>query len=315
MQPSKSNALATLLGYAGLLLWAIAALLVAKLKNIPTFEILSIALAISFLVIVCKLTILRQWQRIKQPILLWIIGVIGIYGNAVTYMAAFKFAPPAHVDLINYLWPIFVIIGCSFLPKEKFTAKHLIAGLFGLSGVYLVITNNAGLVGFHTHFLTGYGLALLDAVIWSGYTLLSRYYGQTPIEMIGMYCGIGALLSLMLHFQFETTVIPSLSQLLTIIGIGSITSGLAYFLWDYGVKHGNFKLLSVLSYGNPIISVLLLVVFHEAKYSHTLVLACFLVAGGALIGSIKWQTVLKRIIARSNVLYSMYQNFRFSRLC
>ena len=127
----KSNSWATVIGYSGLVLWSLSPLMVAQLNNIPTFEILTIALSISFFVIAVKLTVQKQWQRIKQPLLIWLVGVIGIYGNDLTYIAAFKYAPPAHVDLINYLWPIFVILGSGLLPSEKFTYRHLLAGLLG----------------------------------------------------------------------------------------------------------------------------------------------------------------------------------------
>ena len=67
------------------------------------------------------------------------------------------------------------------------------------------------------------------------------------------------------------------------------TSGGAYFLWDFGIKHGNFKLLSNLSYGNPIISVLLLAAFHQAQLTINLLFACLFVVAGAVVGSVNWK--------------------------
>jgi drug/metabolite transporter (DMT)-like permease len=292
------NPWATAIGYSGLILWSLSPLMVAQLKNIPTFEILAIALSISFVVIALKLTIQNQWGRIKQPWLVWLIGVIGIFGNDLTYIAAFKYAPPAHVDLINYLWPIFVILGSSLLPSEKFTYKHLLAGLLGLTGFYILLTDGTSMAHFRPSYVIGYLLALLDALIWAAYTLLARYYGKTPIEMIGMYCGVGALFSLLTHCQFEATIIPSLTQGLIILFIGFSTSGTAYFLWDYGVKHGNFKLLSNLSYGNPIISILLLALFHQAQLTAALLFACFFVVAGAIVGSVNWQAGFAKLVSQ-----------------
>jgi drug/metabolite transporter (DMT)-like permease len=294
----KRRLIATSIGYISLLLWSLSPLLISQLKNIPTYEILAIALWLSFSVIAIKLTLFKQWHRIKQPLGIWIIGVVGIYGNDLTYIAAFKYAPPAHVDLINYLWPILVILGSSLLPEEKFTFKHLLAGLLGLTGIYILLIDGMNLTSFKSSYLIGYGLALLDAIIWATYTLLARYHGKTPLEMIGMYCGIGALLSSIIHWQFEANVAPSFSQWLIIAAIGLTTSGGAYFLWDYGVKRGNFKLLSSLSYGNPILSILLLVMFQKAQASLSLALACVFVVAGAAVGSINLQAIRSYIAVR-----------------
>ncbi len=300
----KSNSWATVIGYGGLVLWSLSPLMVAQLNNIPTFEILTIALSISFFVIAIKLTIQKQWGRIRQPFLIWLVGVIGIYGNDLTYIAAFKYAPPAHVDLINYLWPIFVILGSGLLPSEKFTYRHLLAGLLGLTGFYILLSSGTTIADFQWGYLKGYLLALLDALIWAVYTLIARHYGKTPMEMIGMYCGIGALLSAITHFQFEPTVIPSFKQGLIIIIIGLSTSGTAYFLWDYGIKYGNFKLLNCLSYGNPIISILLLAAFHEADLDNDLILACFFVVAGAIVGAVNWQIAIYKLTAKMKALAS-----------
>lgn len=293
----KTILIATLIGYGGLAIWSLSPLLVSYLQNIPTFEILAVTLSISFLVIATKLTIKKQWSLVKQPWFIWLIGVIGIYGNDLTYVAAFKYAPPVQVDLINYLWPILVILGSGLLPKEKFTYQHLGAGLLGLAGFYILITHGTGLSGIEMSHMPGYLLALLDAFIWATYTLLARYHGKTPVEMVGMYCGVGALLSFIFHCQVETTILPSMQQVLIMLGLGVSTSGAAYFLWEYGVKRGNFKLLSILSYGNPILSVLLLVLCKKAELSPALDIACLLVMGGAVVGSINWQHVRRKMIA------------------
>lgn len=289
MNNSRHAHYATLLGYGGLILWSLSALFTTKLHRIPTLEILTVALGTSFIMAAVKLTLYRQWARIKQPWFIWVIGIIGIYGNDLTFVAAFKYAPPAQADLINYLWPILVILGTALLPKERLTPRYCVAGLFGLLGVYILITQGEGVQGFNFLYIKGYLLALLDAVIWAAYTLLSRFYGKTPLEMVGMYCGVGALLSFVGHLQLETTIVPSVNELFIMFAMGLSTSGMAYYLWDLGVKRGNFKLLSILSYGNPILSIFLLVLFQEAKLSWSLSLACFFVVLGAIIGSINWQ--------------------------
>lgn len=279
------STLANILGYIALLFWAAAGVLATVVKPIPTFEVISIAFGISFTIVATKLTLFHQWHIIKQPWLLWIIGIAGVFGNDILYIAAFKYAPSAQVDLLNYLWPVLVVIFASMLPGEKFTVKHTIAAVFGFAGAYLLITGEQGFASFNINYLPGYLLALFDAIVWSVYCLVARHYKNIPTEMIGMYCGIGFVLSLLIHFNFEPNVTPNMHQLLVMIVMGLTTQGFAYFFWDFGIKNGNFKMLSIVSYGNPIIAIMLLIGFGMATSTPLLWDACILVSIGGLIGS------------------------------
>lgn len=286
---------ATLIGCLAIIIWSTTAVTTAKLTNIPTMEILSITFFICFLATLIKLAIHRQWQLIKQPLIVWIVGVFGIYGNDLTYIAALKNAPVAQADLINNLWPILIIILSTLLPREKFTWRHFFAGLMGFAGICILVTGKHGIFSFQTQYLSGYMLALLDAFIWSSYCILSRYFKQVPVEMIGMYCGVGALLSLGNHFEFEVTVIPSLAQIILLITMGLTTQGIAYYFWDIGIKKGNFKFLSILSYFIPLGSICLLILFSEVKPTIILIFAALLVIGGTIISGTKFRKLWFKI--------------------
>ncbi|KTD23188.1 DMT family transporter [Legionella londiniensis] len=272
----------TVIGYSALIFWALAAPFVVHIKSLPVFESLTIVFGVSFILSASKLTYHRQWSHLQQPWFLWIVGFLGIYGNDLLYIAAFKHAPAAHADLINYLWPIMVILLTGLLPNEKLSFRHLLAASLGFFGIYILISQNNE--GFDAQYLLGYTLAFLDALVWSLYTLMARHYGKSPVETIGVYCGLGALCSLFLHLHLETAVMPQYGQWLILLIMGATTQCLAYFFWDFGVKCGDFKLLTILSYGNPILSIGFLILFGLAKPSLELLIACVLVSLGGLVG-------------------------------
>ena len=70
---------------------------------------------------------------------------------------------------------------------------------------------------------------------------------------------------------------------MAILGLGFGPVGLAFFAWDYGVKHGNIKVLGVLSYAAPLLSTLLLIGFGIAPSTEVIWFACLLIVGGALL--------------------------------
>lgn len=298
---TTNSYLATLTGYGALLMWSCYALMVTFLNDIPTFELLTIVFLGGFLIMAVRLTIRGEWNKIKQPWLIWLVGIGGIIGNDMANIAALKAAPPIQVTLINYLWPMLVVVLASFLPTEHFTKKHFISSIIGLMGIYILVTHGQGLAGFNWTYLKGYVLAFSGSLIWAIYCVISRYHSQTPIEMLGMYFGVGVIISLISHFSYENTIFPSSLQWLILAAMVLTTSGVAYYCWDYGCKKGDVKLLSILTYGNPVISTLVLIAFTPAQYNDYIAVACSFVILAWLICTVKWDIVWQQFRTRLGI--------------
>ncbi len=67
------------------------------------------------------------------------------------------------------------------------------------------------------------------------------------------------------------------------LGLGPV--GLAFYVWDLGVKFGNIQLLGVASYAAPLLSTIVLVLAGIAEPTWTLFLAAILISGGALLAA------------------------------
>ena len=67
------------------------------------------------------------------------------------------------------------------------------------------------------------------------------------------------------------------------LGLGPV--GLAFYVWDIGVKRGDIQLLGTSSYAAPLLSTLILVAVGIAAPSWTLALAALLITGGAAIAA------------------------------
>ena len=74
-------------------------------------------------------------------------------------------------------------------------------------------------------------------------------------------------------------------QWLAILGLGLGPVGLAFYVWDYGVKHGDIRLLGVAAYAAPVLSTLILIAAGVAPATPALAAACALIVGGAVVAS------------------------------
>jgi drug/metabolite transporter (DMT)-like permease len=281
-----STARATAIGAGAILQWACLALMTTGTGVIPPFELVAVSFAIAFLLAVGKWLAFREdiSGHLRQPAGVWLIGVGGLFGYHFFYFLALKTAPPVEANLINYLWPVLIVLFSALLPGEQLRWWHIAGVLLGLSGSLLLVTGG-GSVAFRAEYLAGYGSALACAVTWGGYSVLSRRMGSVPTDTVGGFCGATAVLAAVCHFVFERTVWPSPAEWGVLLLMGAGPLGVAFFLWDVGMKRGNIKALGGLSYATPLLSTLLLILAGRAHPSMALALACLFIVGGAVLAS------------------------------
>jgi drug/metabolite transporter (DMT)-like permease len=154
----------------------------------------------------------------------------------------------------------------------------------GLAGAGLLVTKG-GALDFDARYTLGYLAAAGCALTWSSYSVLNRRFGAVPTEVVGGFCGAVALLGLLCHLLWEATVVPQGLQWLAVLGLGLGPVGAAFFVWDYGTKHGNIQVLGALSYAAPLLSTLLLIAFGQAAATWQVALACLLIIAGAVLAS------------------------------
>jgi drug/metabolite transporter (DMT)-like permease len=197
-------------------------------------------------------------------------------------------APPAEASLIAYLWPLLIVLLSALQPGERLSARHVLGAALGLAGVATLFAGRSNGALFSVASLSGDALALGCAFVWSIYSVASRRLKEAPTEAVAGFCLVTAFLAALCHFAFETNVAPAnAGQWLAILGLGLGPVGLAFYVWDYGVKHGDIKLLGVAAYAAPVLSTLILVAAGFAPATASLAIACGLIVAGAAVASIR----------------------------
>jgi drug/metabolite transporter (DMT)-like permease len=276
-----------LLGIFAILLWATLASLGVLASSIPPFQLTSMAFFVAFIIgfVLWKKEGKGILVHLKWPLKVWVVGVCGLFGYHYFYFLAIQNAPAIEANLINYLWPLFIVLFSSFLPNEKLRWFHIVGVLFGLIGVVFLVSNG-GSFNFETQYLNGYFYAFIAALTWGSYSVISRFFAHVPTSAVGAFCGVTAVLSFACHLFFETTVTPNIQELFVVALIGLGPVGGAFFVWDIGVKNGDIQLLGSLSYFIPLLSTVLLIVLGLSQPSSTIWIACILIILGSMISSL-----------------------------
>lgn len=277
-------------GLAAIALWGALATLSVVAGAIPPFQMVAMTFAIGALggIVRARRRGLAWGDLLRWPAKVWALGVGGLFGYHALYFAALQLAPPAEANLVNYLWPLLIVLLSAPLAPENERGRlgwpHLLGALLGFTGVALLAFGRG--VAFASDHSLGYLLALGCAFTWSIYSVLSRRFGETPTDAIAAFCAVSALLSFICHLLFEHTAWPASGMAwLAVVALGLGPAGAAFYLWDHAVKRGDIRALGAFSYATPILSTALLIACGFAAPTWALLLAALLVAGGAALAS------------------------------
>lgn len=278
---------ATIVGGAAVLLWSTLALLTTVTGQTPPFLLVALSFGVAFAIVLGKWLILREpiTRHLRQPPAVWLLGIYGLFGYHFFYFLALRNAPAVDASLINYLWPLLIVLLSAFLPGERLRWWHVAGAALGLAGTSLLIGKGDGFT-LRREFLLGYGAALACAVIWATYSVANRRFASVPTDAVGGMCGATALLASICHVTFEATIWPHGAEWLAVLGLGLGPVGLAFYAWDHGTKHGDIRLLGISAYAAPLLSTLMLVIAGKAAATWSVATATLLIVGGAALASL-----------------------------
>lgn len=268
-----------------IVLWSSLASLATLIPNVPVFLKTGVGLVIGSVIALPLARFQIKQLAVKPKILL--LGVYGLFGYHAALFIALSTSPSVQANLVNYLWPLLIVLLAPLFSKKiKLNLRVVIGGLMGFIGASLAILSGSSSDGL---FYSGYLFAFMAAVIWSTYSLATNQIGSFPTPAVGLFALVSGILSIAMHFVFETQV--SLSSfdwmILVLLGLGPL--GAAFYLWDYAIKRSNPQEIGLLSFLTPLLSTGFLLVITGQALSWLLAIAAALIVGGSLIGRARQQ--------------------------
>lgn len=260
-----------------ILLWSSLATLGAFTQRLPPFLVTAVALLIGSLLAIHRI---KQW-RVSATTLL--VGVTGIFGYHFLLFTAFRTAPALEANLLNYLWPLLIVVLSPLFGMGKLTGRHIAAAVIGFCGAVLIVSK--GRFDFANDLPTGYLFAIAAAFTWSSYSLMTRKLPPFPNAAVGGFCLVSGILAGICHWLFEPAIIPTQQEWLALIVMGIGPLGASFFLWDKAMKAGDPKQIGALSYLTPLLSTFILAISGLGELNTTSWIAGALILTGATIGS------------------------------
>jgi drug/metabolite transporter (DMT)-like permease len=247
---------------------------------IPPLQLTAMAFTVSALAGGAVLAASGRLAELRQPAVAWAHGVGGLFGYHALYFAALAWAPAAQANLLNYLWPLLIVLFSALLPGMRLAPRHLIGAGMGAAATVLLLGGDAAPARAA---VPGYAAAIGCAVVWAAYSVLARRLARVPTGAVAGFCAASAVLAAAAHFAVEATVVPDAATWAVTVAIGLGPVGLAFFLWDYGMKRGDPRLMGTIAYATPVASTALLAAGGFASLTVPTLLAAVLVTAGGLV--------------------------------
>ncbi|MFM4869795.1 MULTISPECIES: DMT family transporter [Aeromonas] len=263
-----------------ILLWASLAALTSRITSVSPLVLVGLVL------LFCGAGTLPFWRQWRASPLTWLVTITALLLYHLLLFTSFRHAPVLEANLINYLWPLCIILFTPLLlPGHPLSLHHLLAGALGLAGSVLVMVD--GHLQLQQAHLPGYLLALGAAIVWGAYSVLSRRLPPAPAVVTAAACLPAGLLALLLAWMLEGPLpfarIPQGDWLL-IAGLALGPMGAAFVTWYLALRDGDPRRIGALAYLTPLLSTLLLVWLNGEALTPRHLLAGGLIMGGALLG-------------------------------
>lgn len=215
-----------------------------------------------------------------------ILGLLGTYIYYLFLYLGYKKSSGLEVLIIQYTWPISVVVLSIFLLKEKLTIQKLASIILGFLGVVLVITKG-DLTSIEINNISVISLVFLGAFCFALFSVLSKKISLEPISLTTIYFLSATIASFCSMIYFSSFQFPNIDELFPVILNGILLNGISYLFWIEALKNSEATYLAPFIFTIPILSAIYLIVIFDEKIYISYIFGLFLVVCAGLINSMK----------------------------
>jgi len=270
------------------LLWSSMAVIVKKIVGeIPNFETLFIsgffafAFLLAVMVISGKIPVLLQYKR-RELFTMGALGFLGLFLYSALYYYGISVLSSQVACILNYLWPMMIVMFSCLILKEPFTLRKIAAIVLSFAGVVVIAVSSASSEAAGP--FSGIAACVLAAAFYGLFSVLNKKYSydQTIMMMISwLVVALGGLIAGLLTEQWVSI---RLSDWITLGCLGMLVDALAYLLWAKALNDSpDSAKIANLAYLVPVLSVILSSVVLGEKMGTAVTLAFVLIIAGIAI--------------------------------
>lgn len=266
---------------------------------LPSAEIALYRSLLAILFVGIAMIIGRSKEKSPQPLSLTSLILLFLSGaalglNWIFLFEAYKYTTVSNATLAYYFAPVIVTLLCPILFKEKMSARQWICFAASTTGVALI----SGSVALSTSSTNTLGVifGLIAACLYASVVLINKYIK----DMSGInrtFFQFIAAATVLLPYVLCTGGLHlssfGLQSGIYMLAVGIIHTGLAYCLYFSSIKRMRGQEVSILSYIDPLIAVIVSVTLMQEPISVPEIIGGILIIGSAIFNEIVSNTKKK----------------------
>jgi drug/metabolite transporter (DMT)-like permease len=273
-------------------LWALIPV-VSKLgqANLDNHQFLFWSSAVSFIAfIIATITVKQSKTFLTYKLHDWFnavfLGFLGTYLYYILLYFGYANAQGLEVLVLQYSWPIFIVLLSVFILKEKLTFNRALAVLIGFLGVILILTKgNFAQIRLDNYFVDI--LVLIAALAFGLFSVLSKKVHLEPYTMITIYFLTATAASFISMLWLSNFSLPTKDALIPILINGLLVNGFSYIFWIKALKLAEASFVAPFVFLTPVLAAIYLIVFFREPLSPVYGLGLLAVIIGGLLNKEK----------------------------
>lgn len=210
------------------------------------------------------------------------LGFLGLFCYTALYYIGLANLTSQIACIINYMWPMMIIIFSCIILKEPFTPKTFLAILISFSGMALIsIQGISG--GFDGKSILGMAACFIAAICYGIYSVYNKKYDYNQWVVLHMAFTVTAVLSGLYCLVTKSFGTLTPMMFLGMLWIGIFVNAIAYVLWGIAVNTGNTAKISILAYFCPFLGVVFGRILLQEHIEPLAFAGLVLIIGGVLL--------------------------------
>lgn len=229
-----------------------------------------------------------SFADLKADLIPATIGGAALGLNWVLLFSAYRSAGVGLSTLTYYCGPIIVLALSPVLFREKLTWNKLLAIAAVAVGMFCITGDIEPGSDVQTGILFGGGAALLYASLIVANKRVKRLSGLN-CAMYELIVAFFVVLIYLLASNVKLPVIPAAEDIVWVLAIGLVNTGLAYYLYFSSLQKLPGQTVALVCYIDPLTALLVSGAFLGEKLLGVQIAGAVLILGGACLGELKFK--------------------------
>jgi drug/metabolite transporter (DMT)-like permease len=270
------------------------------LKFVDVFQLIFFTSLISSVILFLTLTFQKKLNiliKLKKKEIFYslVLGIINPFLYYTVLFEAYSILPAQEAMVLNYTWPIMLILLSIPLLKQKITTKSIISVIISFFGI-IIITTKGNFLNIEFSNFKGDFLAIGSSILWAFFWILNLK--DTKDEVIKLFLNFtsGTILSAITLFYYSELPNPSFNLIFPLIYIGAFEMSITFVFWLKALKFSKTTdKVGQLIFLSPVMSLIFINLILKEKITIFTLLGLLFIITGIIIQQTSINKFIKKM--------------------